>query len=100
MLLKGELGGLALKSWKLHCLSWKNHGIVFLNFCGNPVKCAFGKLSYFTFQRVNNKGADQTAWRHRLLCSFVVCIQLHVYHDDAHRTCGFIFQNRSDMFNR
>ena len=27
------------KSWKLHCYhgkSWKNDGIVFLNFCGNP----------------------------------------------------------------
>ena len=24
-------------SWKLHCWSWKNHGIMFLNFCGNPV---------------------------------------------------------------
>ena len=27
-------------SWKLHIVdhgvSWKNHGIVFLNFCGNP----------------------------------------------------------------
>ena len=25
------------KSWKLNCSSWKNHGIMFLNFCGNPV---------------------------------------------------------------
>ena len=41
MLLKGEVGGCALNSHgnyiNDHGLSWKNHGIVFLNFCGNPV---------------------------------------------------------------
>ena len=42
MLLKGEVGGCALKShgnYKL--LIMENHGIVFLNFCGNPVKWRF-----------------------------------------------------------
>ena len=41
MLLKGEVGGRALKSHGNYTAdqgkSWKNHGIVFLNFCGNPV---------------------------------------------------------------
>ena len=41
MLLKGEVGGCALKSHGNyivdHGKSWENHGIVFLNFCGNPV---------------------------------------------------------------
>ena len=41
MLLKGEAGGSALNSHGFyivdHGKSWKNHGIVFLNFCGNPV---------------------------------------------------------------
>ena len=41
MLLKGEVGGSALKSHGNyivdHGKSWKNHGIMFLNFCGNPV---------------------------------------------------------------
>ena len=41
MLLKGEVGGRALNSHGNyivdHGKSWKNHGIVFLNFCGNPV---------------------------------------------------------------
>ena len=41
MLLKGEVGGCALNSHGNyivdHGKSWKNHGIVFLNFCGNPV---------------------------------------------------------------
>ena len=41
MLLKGEVGGHALSSHENytvdHGKSWKNHGIVFLNFCGNPV---------------------------------------------------------------
>ena len=37
---KGEVGGCALNSHGNyivdHGKSWKNHGIVFLNFCGNP----------------------------------------------------------------
>ena len=41
ILLKGEVGGLALNSHGNyivdHGKSWKNHGIMFLNFCGNPV---------------------------------------------------------------
>ena len=40
MLLKGEVGGRALNSHGNytvdHGKSWNNHGIVFLNFCGNP----------------------------------------------------------------
>ena len=40
MLLKEEVGGCALNSHGNyivdHRKSWKNHGIVFLNFCGNP----------------------------------------------------------------
>ena len=40
MLLKGEVGGCALNSHGNyivhHRKSLKNHGIVFLNFCGNP----------------------------------------------------------------
>ena len=42
MSLKGEIGGGALNSHGNciveHGKSWKNHGIVFLNFSGNPVK--------------------------------------------------------------
>ena len=42
ILLKEEVGGHALNSHGDyivdHGKSWKNHGIVFLNFCGNPVK--------------------------------------------------------------
>ena len=41
MSLKGEVGGHALNSHGNYIVdrgkSWKNHGIVFLNFCGNPV---------------------------------------------------------------
>ena len=41
MLLKGEVGGLALnrhgKYIVDHGRSWKNYGNVFLIFCGNPV---------------------------------------------------------------
>ena len=40
MLLKREVGGGALNSHGNYIVdhgnSWKNHGIVFLNFCGNP----------------------------------------------------------------
>ena len=46
MLLKREFGGCALNSHGNyivdHGKSWKNHGNVFLNFCGNPARC--GKL--------------------------------------------------------
>ena len=41
MPLKGEVGGHSLNSHGNyivdHGKSWKNHGIVILNFCGNPV---------------------------------------------------------------
>ena len=40
--LKGEVGGRALNSHGNYIVdrgkSWENHGIVFLDFCGNPVK--------------------------------------------------------------
>ena len=40
MLLKGEVGGCALNSHGNyivdHGKSWKNHEVVFFNFCGNP----------------------------------------------------------------
>ena len=42
MLLKGEVDGHALNSHGNYIVdngkSWKNHGIGFLNFCGNPEK--------------------------------------------------------------
>ena len=42
LLLKGEVGVCALNSHGKymadHGKSWRNHGIVFLNFCGNPVR--------------------------------------------------------------
>ena len=42
MPLKVEIGGHVLNSHANysvdHGVSWNNHGIVFLNFCGNPVK--------------------------------------------------------------
>ena len=41
LLLKGEVGGHVLNSPVNYIVddgkSWKNHEIVFLNFCGNPV---------------------------------------------------------------
>ena len=40
MLLKGEVGGHALSHGNYivdHGKSWKKHGIVFFNLCGNPV---------------------------------------------------------------
>ena len=47
MLLKGEVLGCALNSHENyivdHGKSWKNHGIVFLNFCGNPGLCICDK---------------------------------------------------------
>ena len=43
MLLKGDIGGCAFNIHGNYIVdhgnSWKNHGIVFSNFCGNPVTC-------------------------------------------------------------
>ena len=36
MLLKGKVGGHALNSHGNYNVIRENHGIVFLNFCGNP----------------------------------------------------------------
>ena len=47
MMLKGEVGGRALNSHGNYIVdlgkSWKNQGIVFLNFCGNPVNSVLSK---------------------------------------------------------
>ena len=50
MPLKGEIGGHALNSHGNyivdHGISWKKHGIVFLNFCGSPVhSMSYGHLA-------------------------------------------------------
>ena len=48
MLLKGEFGGHALNSHENyivdHGKSWKNHGIVFLNFCRDPGLFVHGRM--------------------------------------------------------
>ena len=53
LLLKGEVGDCALNSHGNYIVnhekSWKNHGIVVLNFCGNP---AIYNLNF------------QSLWRH------------------------------------
>ena len=41
MPLKGEVGGCALNSHGNYIVDHENHGIVFLNFCGNPVSNLF-----------------------------------------------------------
>ena len=60
MPLKGEVGGRALNGHgnyiSDHGKSLKNHGIVFLNFCGNPAKYSF---RCFSLHRVNIKSANQ-----------------------------------------
>ena len=58
MVSKGEVGGHALKSQGNYIIghgkSWKNHGIMFLNFCGNPVvNSYFGKHKVAFHQRLH-----------------------------------------------
>ena len=52
MRLKGEVGGYALNSHGnyivFHGKSWKNHGIVFLNFCRNPEKPNVLSKTFYT----------------------------------------------------
>ena len=54
MPLKGEIGGCALNSYGNyivdHGKSWKNHGIVFLNFCVNPDISLLPCLDNLAFQ--------------------------------------------------
>ena len=38
--------------------------------------CVYSKFINYTFQRLNNKVADQTARPRRLVCAFVVEMQL------------------------
>ena len=68
MLLKGEVGGPVLNCHGNyivdHGISWKNHGIVFLNFCGNPVSTY---LLISRMERVNSMHVVNFA------CFFVVC---------------------------
>ena len=59
MLLKGEVSGRALNIHGNYIVDhgklWKNHGIEFLNFCGNPVimnRCSFFSTeTYFILAR-------------------------------------------------
>ena len=50
MLLEGEVGGRALNSHGIdivdYGISWKNHGTVFLNFCGNSEASFYNNLSH------------------------------------------------------
>ena len=69
MPLKGEVGGYALNSHENyivhHGKSWKNHRIVFLNFCGNPViitQCAVYKISIFQLVYVAEQAGLSLTW--------------------------------------
>ena len=58
MVLKGELGGCALNSHGNYIVdngkSWENHGIVFLNFCGNPFQCRIVKFYFIHWSLSKN----------------------------------------------
>ena len=51
MLLKGEGGGRALNGYGNYIVdrgkSWKNHGIVVLNLCGNPGMASFHYAPFY-----------------------------------------------------
>ena len=76
MLLKGEVGGCALNIHGNyivdHGKSWKNHGIVFLNFCGNPVKpCIPQPVTGTNFcPPPFRRKAEGHSFRHSVLPSF------------------------------
>ena len=59
MLLKGEVRSHALNSHRNYIV---DHGIVFLNFCGNPAFC----------KHANNEGANQPAHPHCWISAFVI----------------------------
>ena len=66
------------------------------------LKFACGKFINYTFKRMNNKGTDQIVWMHRLVCTFVFCMQqyqglshhspyLSAIHLDRQAHCCYIF---------
>ena len=66
MLLKGEDGGHVLNGHGKyivdHGKSWKNHGIVFLNFCANPVIHTEEKTYIYLLKRQNSSGRRETVY--------------------------------------
>ena len=56
----------------------------------------FRKKRYYTIKAANNKGADQTAWMRRLICTFVVCIwqKNRFSHDLAHIRPQLIYADK------
>ena len=64
MLLKGEDGGHVLNSHRNytvdHGKSWKIHGIVFLNFCANPVIHTEEKTYIYLLLRKNSSRRRET----------------------------------------
>ena len=74
----GEVGGHALNSHGNyivgHGKSWKNHGIVFLNFCGNPVSI-YSPLFYAFAHRSYLFTHSSYAFTHGTL----LCIYSHVF---------------------
>ena len=71
MLLKGEVGGHVLNSHGIyiddHGKSWKNHGIVFLNFCGNPVVITSDLLFFAGYAISKTTGLNSTKFVDDLL---------------------------------
>ena len=55
---KGEVGGHALNIHGNyivdHGISWKNHGIVFLNFCGNPASVSIPQSVHLSTELTPN----------------------------------------------
>ena len=88
MPLKGEVGGNAFKNSNGnyifdHGISWKNHEIVFLNFCGNPDKQLCNSIlqistmwRYITNLKLTcGKGlCGETLHRQNTLWHFFICL--------------------------
>ena len=76
MLLKGEVGGHALNSCGNyivdHGKSWKNHGIRFFNFCGNPVLATMYVFTLFTITMQFLSVTDSTK-------PYDDCMEMHSY---------------------
>ena len=66
MSLKGKVGGHALNSHGNyivdHGKSWKNHGIVFFNFCGNPVSSALSSADYLGSLQCKESSSQIRTW--------------------------------------
>ena len=82
LLLEGEVGVCALND---HGKSWKNHGIVFLNFCGNPGHDTISLEWFIVRIKVSQVNLANSAYPDEMP-------QIGAFHQDLHCLQKYLFR--------